>query len=563
MSTDSVQPFNVVGIQEPITNINSSQQFVIMKGGKYFNVKDFTTTSFSTSSFNFSCPPPSPQTVVDRLILLTTFVQLVFDQPPILGSTDSLRQFPIMSNMLTMQTTINNTTLTQNPYNYVQALMKYDLSNDKIAKTYSETAAYDDQYQDYSQWTTYGSARNPMAFIGENSATMSRGAFQPSFISVDGKTLQYKITEALYLQSPFIWDDSDQHQGYVNVNTMDFIFTLSPNLSRMWSHDATNGNAITNITVTFPQSPLLRFFYSSLQDTVAIPQQISYPYYPIDRYISSGLTLAPGASGQITTNNVQLNQIPECVFHFVQITDSAKTFSTSDTYAVITNLNVQFNNMTGLLSSADINDLYKLCRRNGSNQSYQQFSNFQGSVVRLNFGTDIQLPPQLAPSVLGNYNYQITVNFTNTSPNTIQYDVFTVFVYSGTFTVSIGSAIPQTGIISPVSVLESSDLGNVDYLLAKKLEGGNVFGKLKSFIGNVSKGAQAVGKYGKLLAPQYSAPLTALEAIGTVGRDLTGMGRMRRRRRGRKVYRRRRGRGLVGGNLNEESESGDEYEDEA
>jgi len=328
----------------------------------------------------------------------------------------------------------------------------------------------------------------------------------------------------------------------------------------MWSHDATNGNPITSINVTFPQSPLLRFFYSSLQDVVPIPQSVSYPYYPIDRYITSGATLAPGASTSLITNNIQLGQIPECVFLFVQMTDNQKTFSTSDTYAVITNINIQFNNQTGLLSSGDINDLYKLCRRNGSNQSFQQFSNFQGSVIRLGFGSDIQLPPQLASSVLGNYNFQATINFTNTSPNTITYDLFTVFVYSGICTLSTGSCILQTGIVSPVAVLESSNLGNVDYHLAKKLEGGNVFGKLKSFIGNVSRGAEAIGKYGKVLAPQYAAPLTALESIGQVGRQLTGMGR--RRRRGRKVYRRRRGRGLVGGSLNDESEqSEDEYED--
>lgn len=558
--TESVEPFQIVGINDPLINVNSNKAYVVMKSGKYFTSKNYTTTSFSTSSFNFSCPPPSPATVVDRLVMLTCYIQLVFDQAPILGSADALRQFPIMSNMQTLQTTINNTTFTQNSYNYIQALMKYDLNNDKIRGVYSETPSQYDPYQAYSQWTTYGSARSPFAFFGENSTVNSRGSYQPTFVSGDGKTLQYTVTEPLFLQSPFIWDNNDAHNGYVNVNTMDFVFTLNSNLSRMWSHDPVNGNAITSINVTFTQSPLLRFFYISPQDTMPIPKQVSYPYYPLDRYITQGLSLAPGATATVTTNNVQLQQIPKCVYHFVQITDSAKTFSTTDTYAVITNINVQFNNMTGLLSSADTYDLYRMARRNGCCLSFPEWNNYVGSVLRIDFGTDLGLPPQLAPSVMGNYNYQAGITFTNTSPSTIQYDVFTVMCYEGTVTISVGSCIPQTGIVSPIAVLESNNLPQLDYQLIKQQEGGNVFGKLKSFIGNLSKGAQFVGKIGRTFAPQYAAPLTALEAIGTAGRELTGMGRRRRRRTtGRRRTGRyyRRGRGLVGGNLveNEDNDS--------
>lgn len=549
--TESVEPFKIVGINDPLINVNANKAFVVMKSGKYLTSKLYSTTSFSTSSLNFSCPPPSPSTVVDRLVYLTLYVRFVFDQPPILGVADAPRQFPIMSNMQTLQTTINNTTFTQNSSNYVQALMKYDLNNDKIAGVYSETPALYDMNQNYEDWTTLGSARSPFSFFNENAATISRGAYTPTAISVDGKTLDYTFTEPLLLQSPFIWGDNDEHNGFINVNTMDFVFTFNSNLSRMWSHDPVNGNAITSINVTFPQSPLLRFFYISPQDTTPIPSQISYSYTPLDRYITSGLTLASGASGTITCNNIQLQQIPKCVYHFVQRTDSQKTFSTTDTYAVINNINVQFNNMTGLLSSATSEDLYKMAKRNGLCYSWVEWNQYIGSVLRIDFGNDIGLPPQLAPSVMGNYNYQAQITFTNKSNASIQYDVFTVMCYDGVVTVSVGSCIPQTGIVSPVSVLESSNLPQLDYQMVKSQVGGNVFGKLKSFIGNLSRGAQFVGSVGKTFAPQYAAPLTALEAIGTAGRQLTGMGR--RKKKGR--YYRRRGRGLVGSSLYDDEEN--------
>jgi hypothetical protein len=557
--TESVNPVQVVGIHDPVVNVNSKQAYVALKGGKYVTEKIYTSTSYSTSSIQFSCPPPSTNIIVDRLVGLTLYVQFVFDVAPELGVNDAPRQAPIMSIMDTLQSTINNVTLTQNLSDYVHALLRYNFSKNKHDHHYSLSPMMADQFQDYNTWTSPtsgGSARNPLAAYGEQ-YYQNRGGFTPLSVSLDGKTINYSFTEYLLFQSPFIWDSDDNHMGFVNVNTMDFNFTLKNDLSRMWSHSSA-GPAVTSITVSFPQAPVMRFRYISPSDIMNIPKSVTYPYCPLQRFVTNGITLTAGSSGQVITNNIQLDQIPKRFYLYARRQNQDLTFLTSDTFASITNINIQFNNMSGLLASMGQQDLYYMSLRNGLDMSWPQFSNFCGSVIAVDFGLDIGLSPVESPGLMGQYNLQVTLNFTNTSAGTINYAVYLIVCNEGTLEVSTGSGIPQTGILSKGAILDSSNLPQLDYD-AVKMAGGSVFGRLKSFVNLASKGAQAIGQVGKVIAPQYAAPLGALETVGRIGSQLTGSGRRRRKSRSRKYYRRR-GRGLVGGSLHEDEEDNSDRE---
>ncbi len=549
--TDSVTPVPVAGLVDPRVNVNAPVSYVAYKGGKYVTQKNYTTTSYSTSAWQFSCPPPSTNIIVDRLIWLKAYIQAVFDVDVRstaggLGVNVGLRQFPLSSNLENQQATINNVTITENISDYVHAVMRYNYGKNKQDKNFSQTAAMADQYQDLASWQNPnigGSARNPLAAYGEQ-FYQNRGAILPTSISGDGKTLTYTIMEPLLLLSPFIWDPEDEnHMGFANVNTMDFNFTFKNNLSRMFSVvsastdvPAPGAPAVTSIAITFPQSPEMHFLYISPSDIMSIPRSITYPYCLIDRYPTSGSNVANGASSQVTSNNIQLNQIPKRIFMFLRQKNSDQTFNSSDCFASITQINVNFNNYSGLLSSMDQYDLYQISRRNGIDMSWMQFSNFCGSVIALDFGSDIALSPVESPGLLGQYNFQVTINYKNTSNNnagSINYDLYLVVCNEGTFEIKVGSGIPQTGVLSKEAILNSGDLPQLDYNEVK-LQGGSVFGKLRSFVNVAKKGAKEVGRLGKVIAPQYAPEFAALEALGSLGSG-----------RKKKYY--RRGSGLVGG----------------
>jgi hypothetical protein len=471
-----------------------------------------------------------------------------------LSSNIGLRQFPLTSVIETFQVTINNLGLAQNIGDYVHALMRYNYNKNKQDRNYSETASMADQYQDLASWQNVnfgGSARNPLAAYGEQ-YFQNRGAILPNTISPDGKTLTYTIMEPLILISPFIWDtDDENHMGFANVNTMDFNITFKSDLSRMFSVVSPSldvpvpgAPAVTSINVSF-QSPLpspeIHFLYISPSDIMSIPRSLMYPYCSLVRYPTGGSNVANGATSNIISNNIQFDQIPKRVYIFLRQRNSDQTFNSSDCFASILNLNVTFNNNSGLLSSMDQFDLYQISRRNGIDMSWEQFSNFCGSVIALDFGSDIALSPVEAPGLSGNYNFVVNILYKNTSNNaagSINYDLYIVTCNEGTFEIRQGQVVPQTGVLSKEAILGSSDLPQLDYDEIK-MQGGSVFGKLKSFVKTAARGAKTVGQLGQKFAPQFAPEFAALEQLGKLGS-------------GGKYYRRRRGKGLVGGNLDEE-----------
>jgi hypothetical protein len=552
--TDTVSPVPVAGVMDPRVNVNAPVSYVAFKSGKYLTQKNYTTTSFSNSAWQFSCPPPSTNIIVDRLVWIKAYIQAVFDVDVRstaggLGINVGLRQFPLTTNIDTIQATINNVTLTQNIGDYVLAIMRYNYGKHKQDKNFSQTAAMADQFQDYASWQSIdygGSARNPLASYGEQ-YYQNRGAILPTSISPDGKILQYTVMEPLLLLSPFIWDCEDEnHMGYANVNTMDFNITFKNNLSRMFSVVSPSldvplpgAPAVTSITISYTQSPEMHFVYISPSDIMSIPRSLTYPYCQLERYVTNGQAVANGATAVVTSNNIQLNQIPKRIFAFLRQKNADQTFNSSDTFASILNVNVNFNNYSGLLSSMDQYDLYQISRKNGIDMSWVQFSNFCGSVLALDFGSDIAVSPVEAPGLLGNYNFQITINYKNTSNNAagfINYDLYLIVCNEGTFEIKVGSGVPQTGVLSKEAILGSSNLPQMEYNEVK-MQGGTVFGKLKSFVTGAAKGAREIGKIGQMVAPQYAPAFSALEQLGKAAGG----------RRKKKYY--RRGRGLVGGNI--------------
>jgi hypothetical protein len=113
---------------------------------------------------------------------------------------------------------------------------------------------------------------------------------------------------------------------------------------------------------------------------------------------------------------------------------SQQNWNYTSSFLAIQNIVCNFNNASGLLSSATQVDLWKMSMRNGSSQNFNEFfgyANVQnadgvgqyasttGALLVLNPTIDFGLPNYLSAGSQGNFNFQFNI----TVQNQFSYDV--------------------------------------------------------------------------------------------------------------------------------------------
>lgn len=501
----NVVPIQTVAVTVPVLDINDRREYAIMKGGNYVQYKQYTSTSYSNNSFQFSCPPPSEKIIVNRKIKLNVPVTLTFTGTVdgtiittlLNPGADAPRAYPISTNLNTLSVTINNSTVNINMSDVIQPLLRYNNPECLREYEYGTTPSEMDQTQSYAD--LYGSVRNPLGLYEDSSdGTTHRGAFPFTIVSNTGTSavVTMDLAEYIYL-SPFLFGHGD-HAGFYGVRTMDFNFTWNADLSRLWSHiQAFPGggtSTITNVAVTFAQ-PKLLFEYTTPPLTMERPSSISYPYYVVNRFPSGPTTINAGITSQVTSNNVQLNSIPRRMYIYLREQNSDLNVTSTDTYSSIENISVQFENFSGLLASASKYDLYDISRRNGCNLTWTQWSGGKvisstvagqsygtiGSILCIEPGKDFGLPDNLAPGVIGNFMFQLTVTAKNVSSRNINYMLYITTIDEGTATIMNGGTVLQgSGVITGMDVLNAKKSASVSYADAAYAEGaGRFFSGLK------------------------------------------------------------------------------------
>ena len=481
-------------------------------------------STMTQSSWTLS--PPSLSTVVDRYMQVRYYFDIVTDQDMQRGISDSLRQFPASSIIDTTTVTINGESFSDNTQAKLHAMACYGNDAQDRDKSWSKTAAQPDQYQQYSDWQTLGSARNVAAYYGENSAEMSRGGFE--FEVIGPRQVRCVVTEPLFL-SPFFNGVGHQVEGMVNVNEITINLRHSANVSRVFSH-STAGNAITAVTTTFYRAPeLLSTFYTP-DLTQRLPELQVLPYSKSNDYIRSMAQIPVAGSLTVFSDTIRLSQIPRYVYLFARRTTPSSTFSTCDSFPSIEGVSIQWGNESGLLSSATKQDLYEISRRNGCNLSYPQFSKYRGSVLCLEMGKDIGLQDFEAPGLNGGYTLQAQITFKNQASAPIDCDFYLVTVNQGTFSIAPNSARATLGGVTAEQVMKartSPELPHVEY---ERLHGSGFFSSLKNIIHKVAGiAAPVLGAIAPEFAPIASAVHSATGGSMNTGGGLVSGGSVRRR----------------------------------
>ena len=381
-----------------------------------------------------------------------------------------------------------------------------------------------------------------------------------------GFYVQFTVTEPLFL-SPFLLGLSckEDHSGVFSINALNFTINFSQTANRAWRSakfvNPASASAATPVyqtkTATLiyvsnnssmfckfytPKATMLDnprcvvpyhefqiFKTTSQQPIAAILQRTAgdaRTYGKVDTYTLLASSTATLSQSTLTSNNIQLQSIPERLIVFVRrIKDSTLTCCDSDSYLSIQNIRVNFNNQSGLLSTFNQQQLYDSTTGTGGirNLTWEEFSGVTlsasggvsgrlpslgqytagpynqlsgvgagtcisqaatgcrlvpttGSIVALRFGTDIQIPEMYyCPSSIGQFNLQVTVQVANLTKDTWNnYELVVLVESPGVLITDRGSSSTFVGLLTKDAVLQTKDSpDHITLAYAKHMVGGS------------------------------------------------------------------------------------------
>jgi hypothetical protein len=219
----------------------------------------------------------------------------------------------------------------------------------------------------------------------------------------------------------------------------------------------------------------------------------------------------PRTNFSVQSNNITLNTIPRRFYIAVRRRNADRTYLTTDTFGAITAISVNWDNNSGLLSSATQRDLYNMSRKNGLKMTWPQFcgtagnganalNNNQistvGSIICIEMGSDIGLPDDQAPGQLGRYQLQLRVDGTNPSfTDTINYTMYIFVCSEGIFSIQDNTATTTIGVIDTQAIVNSSNWPSKSKYENQSMYGGNFWSGLKNFASNVQSGVEKALPY--------------------------------------------------------------------
>lgn len=523
-------------------NINQLRQIVVQLGTPSYTVfKSPANSATSTSNINWMIQPPKGN-VLDSRLLITFYVQIVFDAkdntittPPLMdiGNTDACRAFPIHSVLETAQLELNGTTFSYNPIESIAQLGLY-IGDDDRTREFSGTGAYPDQFQDYRDPVTYGTARNPLGKYGDNSAYVPRGSIEYkvvySEVNNSRATVTFEVTEPLMI-SPALFTTQVGQPGFVGLNQLRIVLKTG-NLQRIWSRSATGTRTLTDAgpTVTFTSAPMLTYTVLTLNPTLAAFNPNShyyYPYFQVTTQTWSGQNgVASKADVTLVGNAITLSFIPIRMYIYVREKGNNRSIYTSDSEFRINSVTIQIENTVGILSTATSFDIYKISAQNGLNLDYQGWSRFRGSVACFQFGKDLPLRDNLAVGMQHNFQFSATVNATNISGRQIDCDVFYTWVTPGMVDIFSGKCDATSNLVDAQNVIMSRSnpyshsLASYDRTLpfgGAMMMGGGFFGNLFSGIKKgIGYAANLLPQLATAVAPVHSGLGSVLGTVGKV-----------------------------------------------
>jgi len=557
--------FKKVLVKDDRLNVSDSLSFAVKKGGQNVTVAKYKALSATTTSHVFNIVVPNEATIIDRRALWNATCTLKIQGIPAVGKylvnygyTDALAPFPLQSTATVMSSTINNTTVSVNIDDVMPALLRMHDAR-QLAALNSMTPTMFDSYKYYSD--AVGAINNPLGsfFNAQDNDLLPRGAFGDVVVGStyvggvvdgaqvvgDGTTLQttyvqFTTSEPLLGLSPFIWSNDGATAGIYGVTNMSFQFNLG-NANRVW-RTASNIPSYSVQLQEFNNSQLI-FNYLTPHASDLMPARNIVPYLNLPRFISPAVSIGAGVKGvTISSQSLQLQEIPDKLICFVRKAKRNITNQDSDNFLPIKKVSIQWNNNSGILSTATPYNLYEMSKKAGCNENWLEFSGSAnvvdnttgvgsvlptaGSMLVLDYAESIQLVEDwFSPGSLGAFNLQIDVTVDSNATTNEDYELVLVTVQSGIFVCERGQSSVYTALLSRQDVLEASEQKPYFKQDVKRMIGGGFLDGLRTMVGKLAPLAKGV-----LSGIDHPAARIGKEALSLAGYGVSGgAGKMSKR----------------------------------
>jgi hypothetical protein len=383
--------------------------------------------------------------------------------------------------------------------------------------------------------------------IKNHTTSVVGSAFSEADKNVIYVALRAEVIEPIIGLSPFTYGNNQFNKaGLVGINSMNFVFNIDSTLSRLMCSAVPTSNAASRLnykkvsaghhintgvasatTDLFKTAQLLINFLSS-QPTDLIPARNVVPYVDLPRFITpasneiaaaSLVKDSPSTNGlglvsstqTFVSQSIQLNQLPDYFIVAVRskTTTGSKLFSNNTGesqdfaphFLPITQISINLNNTSGLLSSATQADLYRISRNNHSKQTWDAFRGrgrvyacatpaagiasatitstgqlgfadiaTTGSILVLNPAYDLSIPDYLSSGSLGAYNFQFSVQCENYNLYASTPEIVVICANSGVFSTIAGSSNIYTGILTKSMVLDAKKEGAETPIMSAQYE---------------------------------------------------------------------------------------------
>jgi hypothetical protein len=468
----------------------STRSFQTTIGGSNVTYRQEASNSVSSQQVSFQLTPNSPNNIVDRSLLLTTKATVVFSGPdqgvPLLQNGDNAcRGFSSIVDSTNVA--INGLTISQETKYVKDIYTRFADDLDGLVKFKSLSPSLMTEGDNCANYSTFSDTnQNVLAsYASSNRRSAGRGFYPVKILAMDNvsATVEVDVVE-LFTISPLEYC-GELVPGLANVTSLQLNFNLSSNKQRFWSRaERVLGEGFNVDSVTFDDYKV-HFCEITLPVFYSLPPSVALSYYDVQRQQSGNRVVNAQASGSITTNTYQLNQTPSRVIVVVKPVEENSAIQ-PDSYAPIDSINIQYNNMSSILSSASTQQLFAISSRNGSTQSYTEWSGnavdyatfsgadfneidgqvaTTGSILCLDFGKDISADPTSIPGTSINANFNMTINFHNNTNVAETYEATIFYIYSGCMIVSPGSAFSYRSLLTrdeslSLPLLEGADSGS-------------------------------------------------------------------------------------------------------
>ncbi len=507
----------------PVVDFIQKPIVLIEKGVQSFMPNQLTATSVSNNNIIWNIIPSSFDALIDKrwcaeIDVTFTIVSPDYGQPlynSFLTGLASLRAYPLNNCISNVNLSINNISTFQQQTNLmIQAAQRINEFQDQINGQLSTAPSQPDTVYNYNLYST-GTINAMRGYADSSFHDFGRGAYQPYSVSSTSShtalTIAYKFAE--YISCPMLLMAGEAEQGLTKNTQLQLQLQLA-NLTNMLSYNATSLGAWTSVAANINSATLLFNQYNGDIFT-RVPEVLTYPYkVPSNVYTTAIGNVTGGSTFSVQAQNIQLTSLPNKCYMWVGRANSTRDYTTSDSFANITSLSVQFDNRSGLLSSASDKQLYQISRDNGLQMSWPQWKSFVGSVMVIDFSKDLGLSSDVAPGVsnfASNFSCQITgVNLDPSVTWNMQLNI--VFVSDAVMTVSNSNAITQQSMFTREDVLRAKEFPQVPNDKQRPQIGSGFLSDVHDFV-KKNKLVSGVLNVGKTVASAIPHPYAQVASV--------------------------------------------------